>query len=157
MKARTLTRREFCGHTCQALSVTALGGALTSMLQGCGNPSSPSNVPALPRITAAVSGGASMLTIDAASPLASVGSAALVQGASGMLLVAHTAQDAFMAVTATCTHQQCTVTGFENQTYVCPCHGSRFDTGGRVVNGPASSSLRLFQTQFANGVLTISA
>jgi cytochrome b6-f complex iron-sulfur subunit len=157
MKARTLTRREFCGHTCQALSVAALGGALTSMLQGCGNPASPSNVPALPRITAAVSGGASMLTIDAASPLASVGSAALVQGASGMLLVAHTAQDAFVAVTATCTHQQCTVTGFENQTYVCPCHGSRFDTGGRVVNGPASSSLRLFQTQFANGVLTISA
>jgi len=41
--------------------------------------------------------------------------------------------------------------------YVCPCHGSRFDTSGRVLNGPASRALRQYQTQFANGVLTVTA
>jgi len=102
-----------------------------------------------------VSGGAIALTIDASSPLNNVGSAALVQAASVNVLVARTGQDAFTALTAICTHEQCTVTGFENQTYVCPCHGSRFSTSGSVTNGPASSPLRQFATRFAGNVLTI--
>jgi cytochrome b6-f complex iron-sulfur subunit len=73
------------------------------------------------------------------------------------VLVAHTAQDAFSAVSATCTHQGCTITGFSGQIYVCPCHGSRFDASGRVVNGPASSPLAQFHTQFTGNVLTITA
>lgn len=48
--------------------------------------------------------------------------------------------DGFYAISAVCTHLGCTVkrggTGFE-----CPCHGSRFDDNGRVVRGPAPSSL----------------
>ena len=97
------------------------------------------------------------MTIDAASPLASPGSAALVQSPLGTLLVSRTASDAFSALTATCTHEGCSITGFLDSSYVCPCHGSRFDTSGRVLNGPASRSLRQYQTQFANGVLTITA
>jgi cytochrome b6-f complex iron-sulfur subunit len=72
-----------------------------------------------------------------------------------MFLVARTAPDAFSAVTSTCTHEVCTITGFENETYVCPCHGSRFDTGGRVVTGPATRPLRSFATRFSGDVLTI--
>jgi Rieske Fe-S protein len=72
-----------------------------------------------------------------------------------MFLVARTAQNAFTALTAICTHEGCTVSGFENQTYVCPCHGSRYSTSGTVISGPAPSSLRSFQTQFNNNVLTI--
>jgi cytochrome b6-f complex iron-sulfur subunit len=48
--------------------------------------------------------------------------------------------DGFYTVSAVCTHLGCTVkraaTGFE-----CPCHGSRFDENGRVVHGPAPTSL----------------
>jgi len=69
--------------------------------------------------------------------------------------VARTAQDTFTALTATCTHEACTITGFDSSAYVCPCHGSRFNTSGRVLTGPASSSLRTFTTQFSNNVLTI--
>ena len=58
------------------------------------------------------------------------------------------------ALTAICTHEQCTVTGFDNQRYVCPCPGSQYDTSGRVVNGPAPTALRTFPTQFSNSVLT---
>jgi cytochrome b6-f complex iron-sulfur subunit len=68
--------------------------------------------------------------------------------------VAHTGQDSFTALTAICTHEQCTVTGFDNQRYVCPCHGSQYDTSGWVVNGPAPTALRVFPTQFSNSVLT---
>ena len=97
------------------------------------------------------------VTIDAASPLAAVGGAALVQSSADSFLVAHTGPDTFTALTATCTHQACTITGLSGNSYVCPCHRSRFDQSGRVLNGPASTALRSFATSFAAGVLTIRA
>jgi cytochrome b6-f complex iron-sulfur subunit len=91
------------------------------------------------------------LTIDSSSPLVAVGSAALVQTSIGDFLVAHTAQSVFVALSAVCTHQTCTITGFGNQNYVCPCHGSTFDINGRVLGGPAPAPLRQYPTQFDNG------
>ena len=128
-----LTRRTFCVQAYGAVSLAALGSILT----GCGgSPTSPS-APSLPTINASVANGVASISIDSASPLATVGGAALVQSTSGMFLVARTAQNAFTALTAICTHEGCTVSGFENQTYVCPCHGSRYDAQGYVERGPA--------------------
>jgi cytochrome b6-f complex iron-sulfur subunit len=154
------TRRQFCRQTCTAAGLAALGSAV---LQACGGGGSPTSsgggtsAPALPRIAGTVAGGAIQVTIDSASPLAAAGSEALVTSAAGNVLVARTAADAFTALTATCTHEGCAITGFSGQSYVCPCHGSQFDTTGRVLNGPATRSLRQYQTQFAAGVLTITA
>ena len=111
----------------------------------------------LPTVTGTRTASGITVTIDASSPLASVGGAALVQTAVGDFLVAHTAQNAYSAMTAICTHQTCTVNGFQNQTFVCPCHGSTFDLNGHVLMGPAPASLRQYATQFSNGVLTIAA
>jgi nitrite reductase/ring-hydroxylating ferredoxin subunit len=48
--------------------------------------------------------------------------------------------DGFYAISSVCTHLGCNVKrggpGFE-----CPCHGSRFDENGRVVQGPAPAAL----------------
>lgn len=144
------TRREFCAH---AVSFVAVG----ALLESCGgSPTSPSNVPSLGTISGTVANNAITVTVDAASPLAAVGSAALVQSGSGNFLVARTAQDTFNAMTAVCTHEACTVSGFQSGTFTCPCHGSQYNTSGAVVKGPAPSSLRRFNTAFANNVLTIS-
>jgi len=165
MISKTPTRREFCTQACQAASLATLAGALGTVLHGCGSgggPTSPGagggGLSALPAIGATESGGTVVLDVGADSPLASVGAAAIVQTQSRFILVGHTSQDAFSAVTAICTHQGCTITEYANanQTYVCPCHGSRFDLQGRVLAGPAFSSLRQYGTQLANGQLTIS-
>jgi len=155
------TRREFCGSVCWAASLAAIGGALGSALQGCGGgtgTTGPSSLQSLPTVSGTDASGAIVVTIDAASPLAAVGSVALVRSASAMALVAHTGQDSFAAFSAICTHQTCTITGYDgSQTFVCPCHGSQFSTSGQVVSGPARSALRSLRALLTNNVLTITA
>ena len=111
--------------------------------------------PPLTVINGTAAGGAVTVAVDAASPLAAVGGAALVRSGSGDFLVSRTAQDAFAALTAICTHEACTITGFRSPTYVCPCHGSQYSTAGQVLSGPATRSLRTYPTQFAGTTLTI--
>jgi Rieske Fe-S protein len=149
------TRREFCINACQMASLVALGGAWSALLQGCSSEDPVSSGETLPTIQATAVNGVITLTIAANSPLAAVGSAAQVQYGGGTLLVARTAQDTFTALTAVCTHQSCTITGYSNQIYTCPCHGSQFNTEGLVTRGPAASALRKYATQFANNQLMI--
>ena len=152
MQIPKYTRREFCFHSCQALSLAAIASAIT----GCGGSptSATASLPALRTINASVTGGAITLTIDAASPLASTGSAALVATSSGNFLVSR-AGDAFTALTAVCTHEGCVVSNFQSGTYECPCHGSQYGTNGSVIKGPATRSLRQFDARFASNALTI--
>ena len=148
------TRRDFCAH---AISMVTIA----SLMEGCGSKSSPTgpggggSTPSLSTITAAVTAGRITLNIDSGSPLANVGSAALVEAPGRQVLVARTGQETFNAMTAVCTHEGCTITGFSSGTFVCPCHGSQYSTSGQVRNGPATRSLQTFSTQFTNNVLTI--
>jgi len=152
LPAADCTRREFCIRTGQAVSLATLA----AMLQACGSPTSPSaSGSPLPIANASLAGGSVVLTVDSSSPLAAVGAMVLVQSSAGDFLVTRTSSSSFIAVTALCTHQGCTVNRFDNQIFVCPCHGSRYNTSGMVVTGPATQSLRQFSTQFADNVLTI--
>ena len=101
--------------------------------------------------------GAPTVSIDAASPLASIGKPALVQSPAGSFLVTRTNQDTFVALAAQCTHYICTVKNFSGSVYVCPCHGSQFDVTGQVVHGPATKPLQQYATRFSGGTLRISA
>ena len=106
------SRREFCSQACQAVSIIALG-SLAQNCGGGGNPAGPSggggSVPPLTSVNASVANGVATVTVDGASPLATVGGAALVHTSVRDLLVARTGQDAFTALTATIPLIQCTL------------------------------------------------
>jgi Rieske Fe-S protein len=83
------------------------------------------------------------------------------EGMSGPLLV--TRPDATanpVALSAVCTHQQCTVqpapAGAPGAfTLYCPCHGSAFDLAGKVTHAPANVDLGQLPLELAAGVVTV--
>jgi cytochrome b6-f complex iron-sulfur subunit len=63
----------------------------------------------------------------------------------------------FRAMSTVCTHLGC-ITQREEEGFVCPCHGSRFDPEGAVTAGPAPSGLRFLEVGFApSGDLVVDA
>lgn len=151
------TRRQFCAHACQAVSIAALAGA--SAACGGGSPTSPSggsSAPAMATINGTVTGRTVTVTVGSGA-LASNGAAALIQTSIGSFAAFRLADNSVNVVTATCTHEGCTVSAFANNRFVCPCHGSQFSTSGAVQNGPATRALQSFASTFSNNVLTFTA
>ena len=155
MDNQKTSRREFCAH---AISIVTVA----SLIEGCGgkgNPAGPGggggNVPPLATIIGTAAGGTVTVSNVSGTALANVGSAALVQAGGNSILVTQTGQGSFSAFTAVCTHEQNLITGFQSGAFVCPAHGSQFNTSGAVVQGPATRALQRFNTQFTNNVLTI--
>lgn len=71
------------------------------------------------------------------------------------LYVLH-APEGFVAMSATCTHLGC-LTRYEPDLnrILCPCHGSRFSTDGKVVMGPAPRPLPRVQLTLEQGILVV--
>jgi Rieske Fe-S protein len=70
------------------------------------------------------------------------GSAVKFKDSGQSAVLIHLQGGDFVAYSAVCTHQGCTV-AYKNGELACPCHGSVFDpaNGGAVVNGPAQRPL----------------
>ena len=61
----------------------------------------------------------------------------------------------YLALSSECTHLKCTVE-LDGARIVCPCHGSTFDRGGRVLVGPAERPLDRYPPRLGeDGVLEI--
>jgi Rieske Fe-S protein len=54
------------------------------------------------------------------------------------------------ALSSTCTHKKCRLKTEPDRTFHCPCHGSTFDSAGRVTNGPAKRDLPMYNTSVDN-------
>jgi cytochrome b6-f complex iron-sulfur subunit len=76
-----------------------------------------------------------------------VGDRVLAQGLKGdptYLVVNEDKALASFGINAVCTHLGCVVPWNPNENkFMCPCHGSQYDSNGKVVRGPAPLSLAL--------------
>jgi glycine/D-amino acid oxidase-like deaminating enzyme/nitrite reductase/ring-hydroxylating ferredoxin subunit len=71
------------------------------------------------------------------------GEGAVFASDEGKVAVCRDRQGTIHACSAVCTHLGCDVAwNRAEQTWDCPCHGSRFSPDGAVLNGPAVSDLR---------------
>lgn len=62
--------------------------------------------------------------------------------------------EAVYALDLVCTHLGCTVT-VSSDGLSCPCHGSRFDRHGQVLQGPADRPLRRLELAEADGFVEV--
>ncbi len=148
----SVSRRQFCAGACQAAS----GATLATLFPACGgSPTSPSGMAATLGVMSGRFTGTGVQVAVAGSALADASGAVLVESTAGVFLLARTSASGFTAVDAICSHESCTITGADGATYVCPCHGSRYNRNGQVMAGPAKASLRQFATTFTDGVVTI--
>jgi Rieske Fe-S protein len=114
---------------------------------GCGSGGSPTTPTPFGTPTPGATPGPNELRV----PLPAVGQTV---GATGQLLtplplaITRLTDTRVAAVSRICTHEGCTVNlpVASLLTLDCPCHGSRFQVTGQVVNGPAARPLASFPT-----------
>jgi Rieske Fe-S protein len=150
-----ISRRQFCAGACQVASGATLATLVSACGGGASSPTSPSGPASQLGVSNGQFSGSSVRVNVAGSALADVGGAVLVQSTAGVFLLARTGASSFSAIDAVCSHESCTITGADGTTYVCPCHGSRYNRSGQVLAGPARAALRQFSTTFSEGTVTI--
>jgi Rieske Fe-S protein len=123
-------------------------GSCAAVVAGCSTHitgrAAPSELPKVPPVGAAPSGtatddakGTDTLAATADIP---VGSGKVFTDAD--VVISQPTAGKFVAFSATCTHQGCTVNTITGNTVSCPCHGSSFRLAdGSVVKGPAANPL----------------
>jgi cytochrome b6-f complex iron-sulfur subunit len=72
------------------------------------------------------------------------------------IVVARTIGGDYVALSSVCTHQGGTV-GYDSSAnrFHCPNHGSNFATDGSVINGPAATALKKYNTQLTGTSLRV--
>ena len=63
--------------------------------------------------------------------------------------------DKLIALSSYCTHRKCTLKAERDHSFYCKCHGSTFDPGGKVTEGPATRNLPALPTINEKGHLFV--
>jgi Rieske Fe-S protein len=153
-----MSRRKFFTKTFQTAAVFAIPTVLGTFLESCKNTLiGPTGGQVLQSVSGTYVNGSVAVNIDSSSPLAKTGSAVTVNYTGGAILVDHPSDNVYNALTAICTHQGCQINGFDSGSshFICPCHGAQYDINGSVIQGPAQSPLRKYQTQVSGSQLII--
>lgn len=135
----------------------------------------------LPVAIAACGGGESASTSNSASPApttgggttvgdATVGGATVseldqagfinltVDGQAATIVRNPEKADEILAVNTKCTHKGCTVAWKADQkSFVCPCHGAKYNAMGEVTNPPATAPLTPYKVNVNGDQITVTA
>ncbi|MDN3677117.1 Rieske (2Fe-2S) protein [Flavobacterium paronense] len=137
-----MTRKDFftrVGFGAATLLIPACIGGLASSCESEDSPSAaPTNVD---------------FTLDTATGSLAANGGFLVH--SG-IVVARTNSGAFLAVSASCTHEGTNVNyNASGNEFICPNHGAQFSSTGVVTQGPASTNLHQYNTSLDGTLLRV--
>jgi Rieske Fe-S protein len=151
----SVERREFLKKTGSLAVMSMMGIAFfTSCTSEDDATPTPNNPPAGGSSGITIAGNSITINLNQATALSAAGGWLLITEAQ--LLVVNLGSNNYNALTSICTHSQCDRNwSFASSVFTCSCHGSRFNTDGTVVTGPAASPLRNFPTSRSGEILTI--
>lgn len=145
-----VNRRDFLAKS----ALAAASMAALSALNACGDgqigppvPNTNSSDPTLP------GGGPVTVKVADFPGLASPGTLVAIDSERAVM---RTGDSTFLGLSMICTHELC-LTSISATGFNCPCHGSRFDKSGDVINGPAAKPLHPLNVSFDSvaGTLTV--
>ena len=103
---------------------------------------------ALPASAAYAEGGKVAIPLAKLEVLKSVGGSVVLKLKGKLVLLVRDSATSVRAFNPICTHRECVVAyNLGEKKIKCPCHGSRFDLDGRVVQGPASRPLASYAAE----------
>ncbi|MFI5237953.1 MAG: ubiquinol-cytochrome c reductase iron-sulfur subunit [Ignavibacteriales bacterium] len=154
-----LSRREFFIKSAGAIVVVSTSGFISTIITSCSdNPTDSGNSTPLSTIQGTVVNNEISIAL-ASSAIENKNTRALVvyNNNNGAIIAEHNSDDTYKAISGICTHQACKVSDYDDgqSVFVCPCHNSRFDLNGNVVQGPATTKLRTYSTRVENNSLII--
>lgn len=156
MENEKLNRREFA---ILSAKVVLSGSLLTLLLEGCGD--AIVNAPAeTEEPLAKIAATTFAMDLNAAqyAALKKVGGAVRVTVNGAKLIVTRVSASSYAAFSSTCTHAGCQVSlPNASGVIVCPCHGSKFDSSGKLLRGPARRDLPKAAVAQAGKTLKVTA
>jgi Rieske Fe-S protein len=126
-------RREFLKRTGIALGAATLAGSLSEILASCSSSTSPT-----------ITHGTTTISITSLAADGDFLIDSTVSPDGTPILVIRQNAATYTALSMLCTHQGCQVNSPVGGSISCPCHGSRYNLLGQVINGPAPSPLKSY-------------
>ncbi|TSD63445.1 Rieske (2Fe-2S) protein [Inquilinus sp. KBS0705] len=150
-----MERQEFLAK----LGITMAAVCTGCSLVGCGGSKSNDPGPSTGGgVTPPPPGSGAVFSVNLDSDLQAVGSSKVSNGVILVRLAAGSTAAAFTAVQVACTHQGTNINYNTAQgIFICPNHGSEFNTSGAVVMGPASAALKHYTVVVDGSTLTVNA
>jgi thiosulfate dehydrogenase [quinone] large subunit len=141
-----------------AAAVAAIGRAMHSGTAIAATTPTPSvSTSASARRTATATAPPAGRVIAQTSDVAEGSAVAFSDDAGAPALLVHETSGEFRAFTAVCTHSGCTVEYDGASSFVCPCHGGRYDgQTGAVIAGPPPAPLRRIDVVVSDGDIRLS-
>lgn len=148
-----MERRDFLSNVGITLAIAATAG-----LAACGKGGDDTPAPNPPG--GGNPGGTARLTVNLTTQVQNIGDYIISGGVVLIRTATGNVPASFSAVTSTCTHQGCTLSGYDKATQKIEClsacgHGSRYNTDGSVSNGPTTTALTKYTVEVNGTTLTV--
>jgi cytochrome b6-f complex iron-sulfur subunit len=81
----------------------------------------------------------------------------LIGDTTDNLIIVRRSETEYLVLSSVCRHKKCNVKyKSERQLFVCPCHGSTYNLTGKVIKGPSTGDIPLYDAALSGTQLIVS-